>query len=960
MDDPKVPDAAMARLAGLLGGGAAAGLGSLGKYRLLRRIADGASGRVYEAEDPQLGRRVAIKVLHEGTSEAHVRRFQREASIAAGLRHPNLVTIHEVSIAPRPDGSPAHFLVMDFHERTLEEAARTGLEDRKVRVGILAQVARAVHFAHGRGIIHRDLKPANILMDREGRPIVTDFGLARGDSQATKLTRSGAPVGTPCYMSPEQAAGRTREIGPASDVFALGVILYELVTGRLPFPGANVTEIYGAILNAEPAAPRASRPDLDRDLEMVILKALEKEIDRRYASAAELAEDLEAWLEGRPVRARSSTVAHRLVRQVRRRPALFGLSVLALAGAAAAGIAVVSLAGRNQEKDRLLEQAARSDQVEGAYFDLHFAALAPLQKLEDRWHQERQIVLGDSDAKPPDGDPEPAIAAVDRAADEAASRHPAARLPRAWKELARFYGGRSDGRALEEVAKDAGEDPFPRVLLARRHLAAYTRMAYVEAVLGSGKKGGNLGRFAETTEMKRERGLARQVLDQTVGLPSWSRLKRGAEYLAYAEAVRKLGDGEFASAADVLAGFKDHPVLRSEAEVLRGVALVLSGDLRGAAAAWEAVYRARPWPNVGLLAAMAWLDSGEHERVAGVVALLEAYYPEWSLATLLGAQALERRGDLAAALPRFERVVRISGDCSEAWKAYGHALAEAGKPEEARRALDRAVELDPRDASIRLLRGDVLGTLKQFKAAIADLDVAVSIEPENPRAWFERARVRDDQADESDDPSALRRLVLADYDKAIGLKADYAVAWSNRGNAYLQIAGDRAERGLDPVHDYESALADLAKALELDGTLAETRMLKGHAQRGIGDWTESRGGDPTAAYEAAAAEYGAMLALRPEHENTLYSRALAYGVLGSARARRGLEAKDAYERSRADFATLVRLKGDSIEYALKDAQLLECLGRTAEAAARYDDALRFEPENEYAKARRAVLRRGEK
>jgi outer membrane protein assembly factor BamB len=303
-----------------------------GDYELLAEIARGGMGVVYRARQVSLNRPVALKMILSGqlASEDDVQRFRLEAQTAAGLQHPNIVAIHEVG-----EHEGQHYFSMDFVEgQSLAELVRENPLPPEQAARWVRTIAEAIHYAHQRGVLHRDLKPSNVLIDSFGQPRVTDFGLAKRTDKDTGLTATGAVVGTPSYMPPEQASADRGAIGPASDVYSLGAVLYELVTGRPPFRAATPLDTLLQVLEAEPAPPRLLNPAVGRDLETIILKCLQKEAARRYASAQELADDLSALLEGRPIKARRPGLAERALRwaQTQRRAA--ALIVLSAVGSA--------------------------------------------------------------------------------------------------------------------------------------------------------------------------------------------------------------------------------------------------------------------------------------------------------------------------------------------------------------------------------------------------------------------------------------------------------------------------------------------------------------------------------------------------------------------------------------------------------------------------------------------------
>ena len=296
---------------------------TFGDFELVEQIGRGAMGVVYKAWEKSLKRFVALKMILRGeqASGADLARFQGEAQSAAGLTHPNIVPVYKVD----SENGQAYFSMKLVEGQTLARRIKSGPLPPRDAARYLAAVSRAVHHAHQKGILHRDLKPANILVDGDDQPLVTDFGLAKRVEGGVSLTGTGAIVGTPSYMAPEQAAGNQGNLGPAADIYSLGAILYELLTGRPPFLAATAFDTLFQVRSEEPVRPRLLNPQIDPDLEFICRKCLEKKPEHRYSSAQRLAEDLESFLKSEPVSARSSSLIYfvnRLFRESHHAPVL--------------------------------------------------------------------------------------------------------------------------------------------------------------------------------------------------------------------------------------------------------------------------------------------------------------------------------------------------------------------------------------------------------------------------------------------------------------------------------------------------------------------------------------------------------------------------------------------------------------------------------------------------------------
>ncbi|TNE45169.1 MAG: serine/threonine protein kinase [Deltaproteobacteria bacterium] len=384
----------------------------MGNYDLLEKLGEGAMGIVYRAYSVSLCRMCAIKILkmNEQVTEASIVRFQNEAMLAARLRHPNIVSVFD---SGEQDGQ--FFFVMEYVKgQTFTDLIKEGTEESLWRgVQVLTKVARALEYAHQFGIVHRDLKPDNILVDADDEPYITDFGIAKGMDLDLGLTQAESMMGTPYYMSPEQANGEIKSVGPQSDIYALGATLYHLLTGTPPFMGESLFQLIFQLLNKEPISPRVRAAKetgrtIPVDLDTICLKCLEKEVPRRYQTAAELADDMQAFLDDRPIQARPIGTVERLQKLLRRnRKAFVGValvaSVLLLMAVSFGAVLMYNMEQQSQSLRRLdrksaiqqastLERAIRSNMLEGRA-DIVRALVGKLRK--DRSIEAIEVVRPD-------------------------------------------------------------------------------------------------------------------------------------------------------------------------------------------------------------------------------------------------------------------------------------------------------------------------------------------------------------------------------------------------------------------------------------------------------------------------------------------------------------------------------------------------------------------------------------
>jgi serine/threonine protein kinase/tetratricopeptide (TPR) repeat protein len=334
---------------------------TFGQYELLEPIAKGGMGIVYKARQKTLNRIVAIKMILAGqfADQSDIDRFYAEAEAAAALSHPNIVAIHEIG-----EINGQHFFSMEFIEgKSLSGLIQENPVPPRRAAELTKIITETMEFAHEKGVVHRDLKPANVLLDKRQRPLITDFGLAKQVSNTSQLTMAGSIVGTPSYMPPEQAAGKIEEVGSWSDLYSIGAILYELLTGRPPFRAATPFETIRQVLETEPPSPRLLNPNVPKDLETICLKCLQKERSRRYASCQELSDELGRYLRGLPIHARPIGQLARFWRLCKRHPIAASsivLTVIALVAATAVstGFSIQATRALAKAEDSLRKETA--------------------------------------------------------------------------------------------------------------------------------------------------------------------------------------------------------------------------------------------------------------------------------------------------------------------------------------------------------------------------------------------------------------------------------------------------------------------------------------------------------------------------------------------------------------------------------------------------------------------------
>ncbi|MHC4550803.1 MAG: protein kinase domain-containing protein [Planctomycetota bacterium] len=923
----------------------------VGEYRIVREIGRGGMGVVYEAEQTTMERRVALKILHPtitSTTQA-IRRFQREAKAAGKLHHTNIVPVYGMGQGggywyysmELVEGRPLHEVIerMRAVERKPTEEVLAGAPEpsaeRQVGIGtttgdrsyfvrvaeMFSDVAEALETAHAEGIIHRDIKPSNLLLDADGTLKVMDFGLARMRDATHSLTLTGDLLGTPAYMSPEQAMAKRVAIDHRTDIYSLAATLYEVLTLRRPFEGDSLQEVCSQIITKDPQAPRRANRRVPRDLETIVLKAMEKDRDRRYQTAEEMARDLRRFAEGAAIRARRISPAGRAWRKVKRHPVRAVLGVLLLLAVALGSLLAARVsretAGRLESEYAMLCLRAQ------AAGTLDFSDYC----LERRGRRRADELFEQAIAKAPD--------------------RPEAYLARA------LLGSGGIDRSLRDItaAGERGLDSRTVHLGRARYLRLAGRIEEAgreEQMAGVGNRGGPAGAYFEARLLARrgKRTEAIALLDEAIAAPESGivvrflalrergplRLRQGDPdgaledmhalkasgfqspnlSLLIAACWRRLGEAEKAEA--LFARLLDELDRRGTEEDWVGFFYVnfQYGEHR-----WmdEATARAvRVYTKSGDLLvarAQASLAVERHQDALGwaesAIRLDEQLHHAWEVkGAALGALNMHEES-----LEATRRAIELNRGCPAAYVNEAITLRRLGQLAHALEACDRALQADAHFAPAHVVRGDVLGSMGRDKDALEAYTRAHALDPAqdaryvalvNLRQWEPALKLIDEKLVTQPEDARLQyvraealhhlnqqRDALDAVDKAVAGDEGNARAHALRG-AILSMLGQHAE-GLKAcerarelaqndwvVHGnlglvqlssgrYADAVNTLTRARELGPPDAFLQFNLGRAYQGLGHHAE------------ALASFNEALKIQPAHIGAIAGKAHSFSVL---------------------------------------------------------------------------------
>ena len=918
------------------------------RYELSAPLGKGGMGTVYKARDRRLGRVVALKFIL-GAHPNLVLRFVQEARAQARIDHPNVCHVYEVG---EVDGRAYIAMQLIDGEQLGKLAPRLALDEK---VAIMRDVALAIAEAHKLGIIHRDIKPSNIMVERgeDGRwfPVVMDFGLARESTNEVGLTESGALLGTPAYMAPEQARGDWHVVDRRADVYSLGATLYELLTGQPPFPHTTLALALERVLNSEPPTPRALVSSLPIDLETIALKCLDKEPERRYASARALAEDLARYLDGEPVLGRRASLWHRLRVRARRNRALVTVSAASLAAiviVAGLGVRTFVISRRERasaaERARLAESLGRDAKqnewlLRAAYeLPLHDTSAerelirASMRRIAATQHE--LGALGDAAIHDALGRGHLALHEWQEAAGQL-DRAVAAGLDTPGLHAAR---GRVLGelyhRALEE-ARRTGD----RAWLAGRQRELerqYLLPALVEldkSRADGGDPGSDPAVLQALVALYRRdfAGAEKRAAEATARAPWLFEARKIAADAVYQAALDELDHGRYDGAA---AGFGRAVALYDEAAT---VARSDASVYEAAAQAWlqraEIDFRQGRTPKLAIDRALASVDAALTADPRDALALTTRAYVLMLQNRTPALRPADNRALLISIAAAAERATTIDARDAGAWDALGNAHFYRG-----------AYELrhggDP---------------MQWWKQARSELDRALAIRPNDPWANNDLGAVHRWIAthveETGDDPTAEYQAAIQSYARATTINPQYVIGLSNQVDVEATLANYQAMHGRDPTAAVEEARRAGERCLAIDGNFTFALNNIAHAELVLAQYLLDSGHDPAPALTAARHDLSRSHVIRADGAEARVLGLTAAIIDARWRLRSGGDPAAALRDGRAQLAAALQLSADCAD-CLANAAALDLV--EAEDARRNGGAATAALERALADARRAI------
>ncbi|MFH1226402.1 MAG: tetratricopeptide repeat protein [Planctomycetota bacterium] len=727
---------------------------AFGKYTLEKKLGQGGMGAVYLAVDPDLNRKVALKIITSNDPEL-LERFQREASAVAKLKHPNIIQVYEVGLVSLPSATGGsarkqHYFTMDYVEGISLEKLITSPNKPSIQniARIILQVASALHYAHSQKVIHRDIKPANILITKQGAAYIVDFGLAKQLTGLDRtLTMAGTTIGTPNYMSPEQAQGKKDEIDPRSDIFSLGATLYHCLTGRLPFSGDEIYQVLNDVINNDPPGPSTIVRIISKDLETICMKCLNKDKSKRYQTAGALAKDLQQYLKGGQIVAKPVSV----ISKIRIKATKNKAASLAIIGAAVILIIVIiSLLVSSSNKKQLIaqyrqeaEQAFLANQYDEAKVACNkLLALSPQDEAIQSLLKKCEKITKAQETK--------------KQQEEAQAKEAAAKAQKA-VEL------RNRAKAILDQATVA-PTPEQKIQLAQEALEVDPTFGDACQVIGY------------AYEDKRDYAKAVEAFTKAI------KLTPTLAYSYYERAIITVNT--YKKPEDAIPDFNKVLELDPNSDIgyfAKGSIEDNQKDYNKAISSYNKAIELNP-------------NYAEAHNNRGLV-----YYNKAVRESRQGGNTY--RELLEQAIKDYAKAIELNPNLEYAYNNRGEAYLNKGELDRAIQDYDKAIELNPNDAKTYSNRGNAYDDKDQIEQAIKDFDKAIELNPDLAEVYSNRGitYAKKGQLDQA----------INDFDKAIELNPNLADAYCNRGIIYANKGQiEQSIKDFDKAIELDPNLAD--------------------------------------------------------------------------------------------------------------------------------------------------------
>ncbi|MFH1226917.1 MAG: tetratricopeptide repeat protein [Planctomycetota bacterium] len=821
------------------------------KYTIEKKLGQGGMGEVYLALDQTLGRRIALKVITSSDQES-VERFIREAQAVAKLKHPHIVQVHEVGQIIK-----THYFTMDYIEgKSLESLIKdktNPLAPKRI-AGIIRQISDALHYAHSQGIIHRDIKPSNILVDNKEDAYLTDFGIAKQLTGLDKtLTLTGTTVGTPEYMSPEQAMGKKGAIDHRSDIFSLGATLYHATTGRYPFAGEEIYDIINKLLNTDPAAPRTINQAIPKDLETICLKCLEKEQDKRYQTAGALADDLKRYMDDEPITARRTPHITKLWTRAKKNKAI-SLSVTgAILVLSAVIIGLMISSARASDKARQFRKEALAYAGEGKYDQ----SLIACEKLRELTKSDGQI-----------------NALYDQCLAQLAKQ----------KEATRAKDEKDRKRAEAKAVLD-------------RASAAHTTEDKIRAAQDALKIDSTYGDAY-----------------QAIGYAYLEKLKTAGDdhsltQSEYRELIEKAY--EYFSKA-----IKATPTLAYSYYERARITEYSYKKPEAAIPDYEKTLEYDPNSYIGWYA-KGCIEDGQKkydEAIASYTKVIELY-PEYDWAYVNRGFSYNEKNELDKAIADYTWAIRLNPKLTEAYYNRGNSYIKKGELDRAIEDLTQVIRINPTDAEAYANRGSAYYNKTErheltdaawgelFDKAIADFNDAISLNHDYAEAYFRRGHAYFDKSEREfngnknpDICQALLDKAIADFTRVISITPKDDEAYDNRGSAYYKKTERNNFQDAASAELLDKAMADYDEAIRLNPKNATA-----YSNRSIVYVKKNE-------LDKAITDFNEAIRLNPNNDKAYNDRGVVYQKKARREPRPGEPVwRELMTKAFADFSEAIRL-----------------------------------------------------